>query len=163
MSRISIGNLAWILAAFGAFVSNTGSAIADPTTPLIGAGTGQIVHQIDPTPENPVGVQYYLFQGNVTRMGKVSGFGMTRFSPIGEVLPGSFFIATAADGSTIMGFYSGSFAPIPNTNNFRFDVQVDWGAGTNRLAGLTGSSETIAVVNGLTGAFTWKHDGVWNK
>jgi hypothetical protein len=76
-------------------------------------------------------------------------------------LPTSFYVATAADGSTITGRYTGIVTPIPGTPNFAFADDVVWGEGTGRLAGVTGRSTLTGVVNGLTGTFVWEHRGLW--
>jgi hypothetical protein len=136
-----------------------GHVEAGPKIPLKGKGTGQVTKQVDPTPGNPVGVQEYVVQGNLTFMGKTSAKGTTFFTADGAVE--GFFLGIAADGSTGKGAYTGRFAPIPGTPNFRFEILTVWTGQTGRLAGVTGRSKGVAIVNGLTGAFTWSHDGVW--
>ncbi len=131
------------------------------TVPLRGSGEGQVIRQVNPTPENPVGEQEYVAEGHLTLLGRISVHGTTFFTADGRVLPPSFFVVTAADGSTIAGRYSGTFAPIPGTPNLEFTVEAVWGEGTGRLAGLTGRSTITAVLDGLTGAFDWQMRGVW--
>jgi hypothetical protein len=136
-------------------------APAGPPVPLKGSGTGRVIRQVNPTPQNPVGELEYVVQGNLTLLGRVTARGTSFFTPDLRRLPTSFYIARAADGSTITGRYSGSVVPIPGTPNFAFADEVVWGEGTGRLAGVTGRSTLTGVLNGRTGHFVWQHLGAW--
>jgi hypothetical protein len=128
------------------------------TIPLKASGVGQVLVQIDPTPDTP-GVQVYEVRGVSTLAGRTTGSGTTFFTLDGLVE--GTFVAVSADGETITGSYAGTWAPIPDTSLFRFDVETDWADGTGRFEGVTGQSSTVAVLDGLTGAFDWAHDGEW--
>jgi hypothetical protein len=131
------------------------------TVPLKASGEGQVLFQIDPTEENPVGIQVFRASGVSTLLGTFTGGGITLFTADGDVLPGSMFTAVTPDGSTIVNTYSGSFAPVPGTADFMFVVDQEWGNGTGRLAGLSGENDLVAVLDGLTGAFTFEASGDW--
>jgi hypothetical protein len=120
-----------------------------------------MTRQVNPTPQNPVGLQQYTAEGHSTLLGRVTARGTTFFTADGRVLPTSSFVVAAADGSTMSVRYSGTFAPIPGTPNVQFTIEAVWGTGTGRLAGVTGRSTGSAVLNGLTGAFGVGHQGVW--
>jgi hypothetical protein len=150
-----------VLAAAVLTLLGASPALAGPTVPLRGSGTGQVIRQVNPTPQNPVGELEYVVQGNMTLLGRVTARGTSFFTPDLRRLPTSFYVARAADGSTITGRYSGTVTPIPGTPNFAFADEVVWGEGTGRLAGVTGRSRLTGVLNGLTGAFVWEHRGVW--
>jgi hypothetical protein len=127
------------------------------TTPLKGSGVGQVIFQIDPTPDSP-GVQVYRVDGVATLAGRVTGTGITFFT-LGGAVEGSF-VATSANGDTVDGDYAGTWAPV-NPTTFRFDVETAWHDGTGRFVGITGESDAVAILDGLTGAFEWTHDGIW--
>jgi hypothetical protein len=133
-------------------------AAADPDVPLRAIGKGQVVFQQDPSPDAP-GVQVYHTDGVSTLAGRVTGSGITFFSLDGGV-EGTFG-AESADGSTVEASYHGTWAPVPGEFHFRFDVETVWRDGTGRFAGITGESYGSAILDGLTGAFDWKHEGVW--
>jgi hypothetical protein len=135
-------------------------AVAGPTIPAKGSATGQVTLQVNPTPENPVGRQEYVATGTATLLGRYTHRGVTFFTADGQVLPTSSYVLTTADGATVAGNYSGTVAPIPGTANFRFAVAVD-GRGTGRLAGVTLRQNTVAILDGLTGAFRYESLGVW--
>ena len=111
-----------------------------------------------PTPENPVGVQYYVIEGTSTLVGRFKSEGITYFTLDGMV-SGVLFV-TAADGSTISHTYVGSFAPVDATT-FEFNVVQTWGDGTGRLEGVTGQADATALLDAVTGAFPAIADGVW--
>jgi hypothetical protein len=132
--------------------------VAGPTIPARGTANGQVTAQTNPTPENPVGRQEYVATGVGTMIGRYTQQGVTLFSLDGKVT--GTYVQTSADGATSSGRYSGTFAPIPGTPNFRFDVVVIIEGGTGRLAGITGRLNTTAILNGLTGAFQSQSSGV---
>lgn len=134
------------------------TARAETPVPHRARGVGQVLMQIDPTPENPVGVQLYVIDGTATLMGRFTSEGITYFTADGMV-SGELFV-TAADGSTISNTYVGSFAPIDATT-FEFTVEQTWGGGTGRLEGVTGQTSGAARLDAITGAFPAASAGVW--
>ena len=150
-----------VLAAAALAFLGASSALAGPIVPLKGSGTGRTIGVVNPTPQNPVGRLDYVVEGNMTLLGRITARGTSFFTPDLRRLPTSFYVATAADGSTIIGRYIGIVTPIPGTPDLAFIDDVVWGEGTGRLAGVTGRSTLTGVVNGLTGTFVWDHRGAW--
>lgn len=136
----------------------THAVFAETPVPFRASGTGQILLQIDPTPGNPVGVQYYVINGVATLTGRFTSTGITYFTLDGFV-SGELHV-TAADGSTIDNTYTGTFAPIDATT-FEFNVVQIWGDGTGRLAGVSGEADATAILDALTGSFPASAEGVW--
>jgi hypothetical protein len=69
---------------------------------------------------------------------------------------------TVKDGSTIQITYSGTFTNGPNHR--LLDLQAQFGQGTGRLAGVTGSAATIVIVSPVPGSpldttFTYTSEG----
>jgi hypothetical protein len=137
----------------------THGSIPQHSVPAQGSADGQVILQINPTPDNPVGVQVYEAAGQSTLLGRYTQRGITFFTADGDVT-GSF-VMTAADGSTVSGSYSGTVAPIPGTTDFEFNVKVVFESGTGRLAGITGGADVVAVLDGQTGAFHYDFSGDW--
>jgi hypothetical protein len=135
------------------------AAQAERVIPATGSVEGQIIFQVLPTPEQPVGIQVYDATGTGTFIGKHVNRGVTFFTADGDVF--GVFQVTAADGSTVSGSYVGSFAPIPGTPDVEFVVEVTWESGTGRLEGVSGGCDVVAVVEGLTGVLTYDYEGLW--
>ncbi len=102
----------------------------------------------------------FVGTGVATHMGKYHIVGGHLYFPDGTLF--GVFTSTAADGSTISGTYAGTFAPIGGTL-FRFDVDVHYLTGTGRLAGVTGSADTVAILDMATGLFHYDTDGTWDR
>lgn len=134
------------------------TALAETPVPLRARGDGQVLVQIDPTSEDPVGVQYYVIEGTSTLTGRITSEGITYFTLDGMV--SGVLVVTAADGSTITSNYVGSFAPVDATT-FKFTVEHTWGDGTGRLTGVTGQAIGTALLDAVTGAFPADANGLW--
>src|SRR5262249_5718138 len=129
------------------------------SVPIKGSADGQVIFQIDPTLQNPVGVQVYEATGESTLLGRFTDQGISYFTLDGSVT--GTFVVTAADGSTVSGSYSGTLAMIPGTLDFEFELESVIESGTGRLAGISGGDTTVGVLDGLTGAFHFDASGVW--
>jgi len=140
-------------------LGQAGPAAADTTVPIRGSANGQVILQIDPTDENPVGVQVYEAKGQSTLLGRFTDRGISFFTSDGSVT--GVFVLTAADGSTVSGSYSGTLVPIPDTPNFEFELEAVFESGTGRLAGISGGGTTVGVLDGHTGAFHFDVSGDW--
>jgi len=132
-------------------------AQAGHTVPVKASSSGQVLFQIDPTPDQPVGVQVYDAVGHSTVLGHYLQRGITFFTPDGNV--SGVFVLTASDGSTVSGSYTGTFAPIPGTPDFEFQTESVFENGTGRLAGATGGASNVAVLDGMTGTFELEVNG----
>ena len=61
---------------------------------------------------------------------------------------------------TAVAWSCGGAAPIGGTL-VRFDVEVHYLTGTGRLEGVTGTANTVAVLDAATGQFHYDTDGTW--
>jgi len=127
------------------------------SVPINGSADGEVIFQIDPTLQNPVGVQVYEATGESTLLGRFTDRGISFFTLDGSVT--GTFVLTAADGSTVSGSYSGTLALGSATPTFEVETVVE--SGTGRLAGISGGDTTVGVLDGLTGAFHFDASGVW--
>ena len=85
--------------------------------------------------------------GTATHLGKYTEVGSNDFDDQGHIFNGQFVI-TAADGSTISGTYSGTYTPLAS-GKIQFNVTATYTLGTGRLAGVTGHSNIVAVLDEL--------------
>ena len=148
-----------VLALTALAVLSSRPAAADTRVPIKGSADGQVILQINPTLENPVGVQVYEATGESTLLGRFTDRGISFFTLDGSVT--GTFVLTAADGSTVSGSYSGTLAPIPGTPDFEFELETIIESGTGRLAGISGGGTTVGVLDGLTGTFHFEVSGDW--
>jgi len=136
-----------------------GTAAAQTTVPARGSASGQVILQINPTPEDPVGVQVYSAAGRSSLLGGYTQTGITLFTANGDVTGTAVW--TTSDGSTFSFSYTGTVTPIPGTTDFLFDLEAVGGVGTGRLAGVTADIAGQVVLDGLTGAFHYDFGGIW--
>jgi hypothetical protein len=142
-----------------AVLALAGPAVAGKKVPLRGTGEGQVIYQVDPTPEAPEGIQVYIATGRANVMGEARVFGVTFLTAEGQASGYAFFITS--DGSTIVNEYEGMITPIPDSTTVRFEIETRWHSGTRRLSGLTGCSDAEAILNVTTGVFDVVHAGYW--
>jgi len=93
-----------------------------------------------------------------THLGKYIEVGGNDFDLVGNISNGSFTI-TAADGSTLSGIYSGTYAPLP-TGELKFTLNVQYQIGTKRLTGVTGQAELVAVLPNLAPGTVFQYRGI---
>jgi len=98
--------------------------------------------------------------GTATHLGKYTEVGGNDLDALGNITNGQFTI-TAADGSTLSGVYSGTYAPL-STGEIQFTLDVDYQVGTGRLTGVTGEAEVVAVLGTLAPGAKFKYFGVGN-
>jgi hypothetical protein len=96
--------------------------------------------------------------GTATHLGKYTEVGGNDLDALGNITNGQFAI-TAADGSTLSGVYSGTYAPLA-TGEIQFVLDVSYQVGTGRLAGVTGQAEVVAVLGTLAPGATFQYFGV---
>jgi hypothetical protein len=162
MKRL-IFSLSLVVPALVASLCLVTPAVAGPTVPHKESADGKLTLSINPTPQNPLGTQTWIAQGNATHMGSYSQFGGHRFTAPdalgrGLILMG-YFTSTAADGSTISGNYAGTYQIFGN--QVRYNVTANWVTGTGRLAGVTGTAPVVALLNSTTGTFHYDDVGTW--
>ena len=63
----------------------------------------------------------------------------------GQVENGELTVITS-DGATIQGSYRGTVAPLPE-GQLQLNVHVLWFDGTDRLAGVTGEADVVAIID----------------
>ena len=100
----------------------------------------------------------YSGAGQANHFGNYAILGSADFDQLGNVLNGHDFVI-AADGSTIEGFFAGTFAPLPS-GQIRFDVTVVWQNGTGRFAGVTGQSNVVAFADGVAPGAAFQYTGL---
>ena len=91
------------------------------------------------------GLMTFAGTGTATHFGRYTIVGRHNVDELGNVFNGEF-TTTAADGSTISGIHSGTYAPLPS-GKIQFNVHVSWLEGTGRLAGVTGEGDVTAVLD----------------
>lgn len=133
-------------------------AVADPTVPHKETAVGQLTNIENPTPDNPAGRMDFIGVGYATHMGTYTQVGGHDFFPDGTRI--GEFESTAADGSVVAGIYYGTFEDIGG-GFVRFDVTAEWLLGTDRLEGVTGIGEVIAILDLATGIFEYDTDATW--
>src|SRR5262249_41601089 len=111
------------------------------------------------TEDNPVGHMDFVAEGVATQMGHYTQTGGHDFYADGSLF--GTFTSTAADGSTISGIYYGGFFPIGG-GLFEFDVTAQWLEGTDRLEGVTGIGDVVAILDGTTLEFHYVTDATWD-
>jgi hypothetical protein len=145
------------IALAAALLACAGLAWAAPRSlPQKERASGQVVLDQPPTADNPVGRQELVATGTGTHVGRYSQVAAHDYYADGT-LEGTFS-TTAADGSTLSGTYDGTFSDLGN-GLVRFDVNVQWLAGTGRLEGVTGTASVVAFLDATTGQFTYETDG----
>ena len=114
------------------------------TVPFTERGSGTLTNVVP-------GHLAFAVVGRATYLGRYSTTGGNDFDEVGNVLNGQF-TTTAADGATISGIYSGTYAPLPS-GQVQLTVHLQWQVGTGRLAGITGEADVVALADGVfTGA-----------
>jgi hypothetical protein len=114
-----------------------GVAEAAATVPMKERATGALVTFVP-------GQMSYTGQGHATHLGHYKVTGSANFDALGNVFNGQF-TQVAADGSTLSGTHSGTYAPVPS-GQIRFDVDLVWVSGTGRFAGATGQGDLVAFL-----------------
>jgi hypothetical protein len=97
----------------------------------------------------------WVARGNATHLGLftvVAGHDYTPTTISSGIVTNGTFKDTAADGSTIAGTYAGSYAFISSTL-VRFEVQISYVVGTVRLAGTTGTANSVWILDTTSGQF----------
>jgi hypothetical protein len=89
----------------------------------------------------------FAAQGKATYFGSYSTTGGANFDLLGNVFGGQL-LTTTADGATIQGSISGTYAPL-SSGQIQFNLQVTWYSGTGRLAGVTGQADVLAIAEGV--------------
>jgi hypothetical protein len=95
--------------------------------------------------------------GKATHLGKYTIVGENDIDPFGNVLNGEV-TSTAANGETLHGTYSGTYAPLAS-GQILFQVHVQWQSGTGSLAGTTGYVDVVALIEGVTPGSTYALEG----
>src|SRR5262245_45240586 len=101
--------------------------------------------------------QDWVTAGQGTHIGNYTESGYHFFNSDGTL--SGVFTHTAADGSTDVGAYEGTFTVIGDTGFARFDVDVVWLNGTGRLEGLSGIGTAFAIMDLATGEFFVSAEG----
>jgi hypothetical protein len=137
--------------------------LAGPTVPYKDKASGWAM--LTPTDSRTTFLADIWGEGEATHLGlyEFTGHHTLQFNTptTGEIRDGTFTF-TAADGSTISGTYSGTFAPSPTDPDVRQNVlDVVVTGGTGRLSGVTGSITTTVDVVGAPPmlTFTWTSVG----
>jgi hypothetical protein len=112
-------------------------------------------------PDPATAVQEWSGVGQATQMGRYTQSGHHAIDLATGVVVGKF-TSTAADGSTISGTYDGTVTEIA-PGVLLFDVTAYWLTGTDRLEGVTGQAEVLAVVLGIDAGstFNYSDEGYW--
>jgi hypothetical protein len=161
-------NFGLILTA-AALLCRTAPVLADgPTVPYKDHLSGQVT---DLGGGYPTFTQSYSAQGEATHLGRcqVSGSQTLLFvagHPLevgahGEILHG-LIQYTAADGSVLMGQYSGTFK---RTSPYFvvLTVDIEFVGVTGRLVGVHGTTTATIIASGpfVGNSFSWTSDGEW--
>jgi hypothetical protein len=122
------------------------------------AGTVTVSELESPT----VAVQAWEGSGNATHMGAYTEVGSHKADLLTGAIYDGQFTSTAADGSTVYGTYSGSFAINPD-GSATYLVTAIWLGGTGRFEGLSGIGTVTSHVSGITpgSTFAFVTDGIW--
>jgi hypothetical protein len=123
-------------------------ALAGPIVPYKDSASGIVTALVLTSPTTAT--QSVAATGVATHLGRFQSVGTHTLTdvglPTGDVLNGQF-TTVAADGSTISGTYSGKRTSIaPGVN--RFDLTFLVLQGTGRLAGVTGTIQTVIMADG---------------
>lgn len=95
-------------------------------------------------------------RGVATHFGQYTITGSNDFDDQGNVLNGQFTTVTS-DGSSITGNFSGTYTLL-SSGQVRFDVIVHWVAGSGRLAGVTGTADVVAILDGVTPGAAFEYE-----
>lgn len=83
----------------------------------------------------------YTGSGVATQFGKYTIVGGHDFDADGNIFDGEF-VATASDGSTIHGTYTGTVTLLSD-GSARSEMHVHWLGGTGRFTGVTGEGDVV--------------------
>jgi hypothetical protein len=155
----TVRRIAFALAMLG-ILGIVGTVVANKPhdVPYKESTDGVITNIVPITATNPVGHMDFEAEGEATRMGRYTETGGHDFYADGSLF--GTFESTAADGSTISGYYYGVFFPIDG-GLFEFDVTAVWQVGTDRLEGITGSGDVVAILDPTTLKFHFDTDATW--
>ncbi len=104
------------------------------------------------------GTLSFTESGKATHFGNFSVVGSSDFDLLGNLSNGHF-TTTTADGATITGTLSGTYAPQPS-GKIQLNVTVVWLEGTGRLAGVTGQANIVALLDALAPGAAFSYAGL---